>query len=288
MESNGTVRLYHPSGAMVTFLIPPAPQDAMQWIADYLASGFLPREPEVIEGEKVDLIGWVCRRSRISEVDGKEVPILDCYVDHPAMTLKFITVYLNTAKQVQEFETLSGAVLDRIPLWIGDKAPERGKDVKTDKFVYRLPHPIGVIHKPNPKYDPDETDVAKKKPKRLFVGWQAVADQAPDADPDSPESANGRPDDEQRGKDIMPADVQIIMVKEIKFTIGEKKKYMHLLAEDGKSYRIPTTKAFADKGYDVKQWVEDGGRMFDPSLVVYVEPLGKGDWQVARIGELEF
>jgi hypothetical protein len=195
MESNGTVRLYHPSGAMVTFLIPPAPQDAMQWIADYLASGFLPREPEVIEGEKVDLIGWVCRRSRISEVDGKEVPILDCYVDHPAMTLKFITVYLNTAKQVQEFETLSGSVLDQIPLWIGDKAPERGKDAKTDKFVYRLPHPIGVIHKPNPKYDPDETDVAKKKPKRLFVGWQAVADQAPDADPDSPESANGRSDE---------------------------------------------------------------------------------------------
>src|SRR5690242_5896245 len=45
-------------------------------------------------------------------------------------------------------------------------------------LVYAAPKPFGVVWKDNPKYDPNEQDTAKKKPKRLFVRWADVAPQA--------------------------------------------------------------------------------------------------------------
>lgn len=281
--SEATVRLYHSSGAMCVFPITVDPALALHNIEQYLQAGFLPTEPEPMEGETVDPIGWVCRRSRIDD-QGNEIPILDCYVDHPKMTKKFITVYINTQQQAQEFESLSGCSIESIPFWISKVAPERGESKQTDAFIVRLPHVIGVIHKPNPRYNAAEENLPlterkdKAKPKRLFVGWKAWT------------GANAQQDDaEDRHPDPTADDPEseLVLVREVRFTKIKGKDYLNLIGKDSKTYPLTTTKAFADAGYKPKEWLAAGGAMFDPALTVYLVQNGNV-YDVRLIGEIPF
>lgn len=166
---SGMVKLYHPSGVEVLLPIDEAIQAATTQINEYVQMGYRIDPPE--HHEQVQ-IGWVCRRSRIDEKRGNEIPILDCYVDHPQMVNKYITVYINTEQQQHDFESMSGIALSALPFWIGKQAPERGENRETDKLIIRLPHPVLLSWKPNPKYDPNPDIPAKdRKPKRLFVNW---------------------------------------------------------------------------------------------------------------------
>lgn len=165
------VRVYHHSGLQVSVPLTIGTLLSVEEAAllsasvdNLLAAGWLVDAPGLEEGETKELIGWVCRRAKVND-DGSETPMVDLYVDNEKMTFKILTVYLNNDDDVKSFESVSGLTLDKLPLFEGDNAPERGTP-KAQKYVIRAARPFGVIHEPNPAYDPE-----KKKPKRRFVRW---------------------------------------------------------------------------------------------------------------------
>ena len=207
----GWVKLWHQAGVLVTLPVP-FDMSAMMCaqVDDYLANGFCVEMPNAqAEGESKDTIGWVCLR--IFERDGEETPVVDLYADHEKMTFSVLSVYLNTASDRMAFEHASGMLLREMTPYDGAGKLERGAG-RTDRYIARAPAPFVVLHKPNPKHDPNETDVKKKKPKRVFSRWADVlpvvgepkapspptrdeidpfADDAPHCS--SPESTAGRP-----------------------------------------------------------------------------------------------
>lgn len=270
---NGSVRVYHVSGALCQFPISADPKVALADIQALLSAGFLAQEPEFVATESVNDIGYVLKRSRISDLDGSEVTILDCWINHEAMKNKFMTVYLDKPESLREFETLSGIALAKLPMWMMKKAPERGESPEGDKYIIRLPHPIGLVHKPNPRYDPNpDIPIADRKPKRLFVRWQALETQ---------------PHETEDPAEIEGVNSQLVLVNEIKFTKISGKNYLNLLGSEGEFIRLDTTQAFRDAGYDPQEWFNAGGTRFDPGLVVYVHPEGE-IYKVDRIGEMPF
>lgn len=165
------VRVYHKSGLQVSVPLTIGTLLSVEEAAllsasvdNLLAAGWLVDAPGLEEGETKELIGWVCRRAKVND-DGSETPMVDLYVDNEKMTFKILTVYLNTREEAAAFEAVSGLHLGKLPLFEGDNAPERGTP-KAQKYVVRAARPFGVIHEPNPAYDPE-----KKKPKRRFVRW---------------------------------------------------------------------------------------------------------------------
>lgn len=176
----GWVKLYHPSGVQVTLPVTAAPLDyaaMLAGVSGMLAAGFLAAPPGVGAGEHKDDVGFVVKRLKDNE-DGSQTPVIDLYPADDGMKFAVVSVYLNRPDDVSAFEYASGVVLDDVPVYIGANKIERGKSRQTDALVVRAPRPFGVVWRDNPKYDPNEQDTAKKKPKRLFVRW---ADQRPPA-----------------------------------------------------------------------------------------------------------
>ena len=176
---NGWVKLYHPKGPLVTIPVNTAMEtldyDAMLAnVTAMLDAGWLVQAPGLEEGEHKDEVGYVVK-SYVGE-DG--TPAIDVYPAHEAAHYSLMRVYLNTPEQQQAFEYAAKVKLDSLPEYVGVGRLERGKSPQTDKLFHKLAKPIGIVWKDNPKYNPDETDATKKKPKRLFVRW---ADEKPKA-----------------------------------------------------------------------------------------------------------
>jgi hypothetical protein len=176
------VKLFHPSGLDVRV---PLPLDHVlpeatwlglrQSIDNALASGWHTEAPGLDAGEQKESIGWVCRLQKEHD-DGTLTNRIDLYADDDRMSWKCLSVYLNNASELVAFEQASGLKVDNLPIFVGGSAPERGSSKQTDAFIVRAPKAFGMICKANPRYDPNETDVKKKKPKRVFARW---ADQQP-------------------------------------------------------------------------------------------------------------
>ena len=174
----GFCKLYTPEGVLVTLPVTAAPADYAAMLANVraaLAAGFLVNAPGLEGGEHRDDVGFVVRRSKQNE-DGTETPVIDLYPAEDAIKFALLSVYLNRPEDVAAFEYAAKVKLDDLPPYIGTNKIERGANRQTDRLVVRVPKPFGVVWKDNPKYDPDEQDTKKKKPKRLFVRW---ADQKP-------------------------------------------------------------------------------------------------------------
>lgn len=185
--------LYLPTGNKVEFEFSDSsiPEDdyanAMDYTRRLLALGASVTAPGLEAGEEKEQIGAVVRRSKVND-DATETPILDLYLNHDATKYKFLTVYLNTPDDIAAFETASSLKLDSIPFWEGGHL-ERG-NLKTDKYIISLPRPLYVIHRLNERYNPDEPDATKRKPKRLFVRWESVGTPTPlPASQNAPEPA---------------------------------------------------------------------------------------------------
>ena len=166
----GWVKLWHQAGVLVTLPVPFTMSALMAaQIDDYLANGFCVDMPGAqAEGETKEMIGWVCLRA--FERDGVVTPVVDLYADHEKMSFSVLSVYLNDNRERDAFEYASGLALHELPEYEGAGKLERGTG-RTDRFIIRAPQPFAVLHKPNPKHDPNETDVKKKKPKRVFSRW---------------------------------------------------------------------------------------------------------------------
>lgn len=168
------------NGLSVTFNVDfndATPEDSMQYLTTYsnrlIAAGLLTKQPQN-EGEKQDMVGYVVRREKISKQDGSIVPMIDLYFNHDAIQYKFISIYLNSDQQIADFEAAIGRALDSLPLYIGDNHIERHKNPRTDEYVIQV-KPVGIVYKPNPRYNTDEPDIKKRKPRWLFVRWNGVS-----------------------------------------------------------------------------------------------------------------
>ena len=189
-QPHATAKLYHPLGGQPVFMPLAANIDYAVMFAAYeraLAAGWLVDAAGVEPGEEKEEVGFACRA--MHEHDGEETPVIDLYSPADNMVWRMIRVYLNNAVEIAAFEQATGLVLASMPVNVGGATIERGKSKQTDALIVRCPRqPCHVILKPNPKHDPNETDVRKKKPKRLFVRWDGLnAKAAP---------ANGQPQTE--------------------------------------------------------------------------------------------
>lgn len=166
---------YLPNGFKCSFTMPvnmdTAFEQAMAFTNMLMAKGFSQQEPGLVDGEQRETVGWVTRRSKVND-DGSETPLIDVYIDKEKLTYKFLSVYLNTPEEVNAFENASGLKVDALPLWESAHL-ERGNS-KTDKYIIRVARPFTVISEANQYYNPDEPDIKKRKPKRLFVRWEAA------------------------------------------------------------------------------------------------------------------
>jgi hypothetical protein len=172
LKECGWVKLFHPSSAQVTIplhldkpILVAEAQALMESVTSLLQAGFSVDAPGLEDGEHVEEIGFVVRRSK-ANTDGTETPVVDLY---PARgNFRLLARYLNTDADVQAFESACGLRLASLPLYEGDNSIERGKNSKMDKYVVALKRPVRMVWKLNPKYE-GEND--KKNSKRTFVRW---------------------------------------------------------------------------------------------------------------------
>ena len=173
LKESGWVKLFHPSSAQVTIplhldkpILVAEAQALMESVTSLLQAGFSVDAPGLEEGEHVEEIGFVVRRSK-ANADGTETPVVDLYPTRG--NFRQLGKYLNNEADIQAFETACGLALSGLPLYEGDNSIERGKNPKMDKYVVALKHPVKMIWKLNPRYE-GEND--KKNAKRLFVRWE--------------------------------------------------------------------------------------------------------------------
>jgi hypothetical protein len=173
-KESGWVKLFHPSSALVTIplrlekpILVTEAQALMESVTNLLQAGFSVEAPGLEEGEHVEEIGFVVRRSKANS-DGSETPVVDLYPSRG--NFRQLGKYLNNEADIQAFETACGVALNILPLYEGDNSVERGKNPKLDKYVVALQAPVKVVWKLNPRYEGDQD---KRNPKRLFVRWDA-------------------------------------------------------------------------------------------------------------------
>ncbi len=174
-RDSALTHLYHPSGAKVDIplsLLEDLTVDAARRLVlsvdALLEVGFTVNLPGIGDGETLDQIGFVVRKSKIND-DGTETPVIDLYLVNGSF--RWIGHYLNTPQMIADFEAACGIKLDKLPLYEGDNSIERGKNPKLDKYVVPLPRPAKLVWKNNPKWE-GEND--KKHPKRVFVRWHEL------------------------------------------------------------------------------------------------------------------
>lgn len=184
MSENGSVKLYHPSGATVTLAVPQFASGSKEvdyklplaWVQGYLDAGFLVNPPGLEAGEQKAEALYVVRRE-VADRDGEVTPVVDLYAAEDGQNrYKMLKVYLNTDDDVAAFERASGLALSAMTRYDGTGDIDRQSNNRNLlKLVYRAPRPFQVIFKPNPKYDADAAKAAKPGeymvPKKKFVRW---------------------------------------------------------------------------------------------------------------------
>lgn len=134
-----------------------------------IADGFTTEAPGLEAGEQKEPIGWVLRRSK---EDG--TPVIDLYLDNERWVNRLVMCYLDSAEDIKAFEDATGLSLNSLPLYEGDRLARENKD-KDKRYIIPVKHAANAIIKNNPLYNPEETDVKKKKPARLFIRWETAA-----------------------------------------------------------------------------------------------------------------
>jgi len=183
MRECGWVKLFHPSSAQITIplllekpILVTEAQALLVSVSSLLQAGFSVEPPGLEEGEHVEEIGFVVRRSKLNS-DDSETPVIDLYPSRG--NFRLLARYLNNDSDILEFEKMCALSLPSLPLYEGDNSIERGKNPKLDKYVTSLIHPVKVIWKPNPRYE-GQND--KKNAKRLFVRWADLPQNNPSTD----------------------------------------------------------------------------------------------------------
>lgn len=165
LKLNGWTKVYHPSGLQVTLPVPSDPGMAFAHVSGLIETGWLVNAPSLEAGEQIEDIAYVVRKSKAND-DESETPIIDVYTERG--NYRVVGVYLNTPQDVESFCAIANVKLADLPYYEGDGTIERGKGPKTDKYIFKLPHPVKMVWKLNPRYEGPED---KKHAKRVFVRW---------------------------------------------------------------------------------------------------------------------
>lgn len=167
MEANTvTFSVYDPNGIRVTFALPLNEIAAVNGvIADVLANGFTATVAGAAPGENVEEVGFVSRREK---ADG--TPVIDLFSPNDLLAHRVFAHYLDTLEQIADFETATGLKLSEIPVWIAEQ-PIKKTSPTWKQYGVQTRKVARIALKDNPRHDPNETDVTKKKPKHLFSQW---------------------------------------------------------------------------------------------------------------------
>lgn len=171
----GWVKLYHPRGPLVTIPVTAGPLDygaMLTNVSAMLDVGWLTVAPGLDPGEQKFDVGYVVRRIKDNNNDGTSSDVIDLYPADEGLKWPEMHVYLDDQADIDAFEFASGLSVAALPEHIGKDRIERGASRRTDPLIVKAPRPFGVVWKANPKHDPNETDVKKKKPKKMFVRWE--------------------------------------------------------------------------------------------------------------------
>lgn len=185
----GYTKLYHPRGPLVSLpVVGDTPAAMFAYVTACLDAGFVVAAPGLEVGEEREMINGILRGD--FEHDGEVTPILLLYAANEAMKFSVLKVYLNNDEDVRAFESACGFKLDALPVYEGKDKPERDGGKLATKFIFKLPKPVPVIFKQNPKYSEEEAATAKAankpyiKPRRLFLRWaDAATAEVPHAPP---------------------------------------------------------------------------------------------------------
>ena len=184
------------NGAKVYFTIPIALDQidfayeiALQFTNTLLSKGFLLTEPGLEAGEEKQEIGWIARR-----VSKDDTPIIDLYSTNQRMTFPWIKLYLNNAEETVAFESATGLLFNHIPLYEGDSHIERGANpAKDSKYIIPVKRTTVAIKARNPKYNPEEPELSKRKPQYLFRRFEDVSQNATFTPPVSAGTSDFKP-----------------------------------------------------------------------------------------------
>lgn len=158
--------VYDPNGIRVTFVLPLDDIASVQpTIARVLAGGFTANVAGAAPGETVEEVGFVSRREKS---DG--TPVLDLFSPNEMLAHRVFAHYLDTPEMIADFENATGLKLDEIPVWIAEQ-PIKKTSNTWKQYGVQTRRVARIALKDNPKHDPNETDVSKKKPKHLFSQW---------------------------------------------------------------------------------------------------------------------
>jgi hypothetical protein len=158
--------LYSPHGVRVTFTIEAgAGVHINQAISALLADGYTVNVAGAEAGETVEDVGYVSRR-----VKNDGTSAIDVFSPNALLTRKIFTHYLDTPEMIADFQQATGLEVDRIPVFEGDAAIQKTSNTWS-KYGVAVRKPAKIALKDNPRHDPNETEVAKKKPKHLFARW---------------------------------------------------------------------------------------------------------------------
>lgn len=182
----GWVKLYHPSGVLVTLPVACPVENLGRFTDHYqiafgcvsaaLEAGFLVTMPGIEAGEEIDEIGAAVKREKENR-DKSTSFVIDLYANHEAVNHPVLTIYLDSAEEEAAFERATGLKLASMPLYEGTSKIKRGDNAKLDKKICAFPRPARVAFVPNAKYSEEEATKARANgkvyavPKRKFSRW---------------------------------------------------------------------------------------------------------------------
>lgn len=172
----GYTKLYHPRGPLVSLpVVGDNPAAMFACVTAMLDAGFVVAAPGLEVGEEREMISGVLRST--FEKDGEITDTILLYAANEAMEWSFLKLYLNSDADVQAFEAACGVKLDNLLVYDGKDKPKRDGSTMAKKYIAKLPRPVPVLFKQNPKWDAEENAkvVASGKlytvPKRVFIRW---------------------------------------------------------------------------------------------------------------------
>lgn len=276
--------VYMPSGIRVFFTVPiedwtTAYEGAKEFTDMLLAKGALLHEPGLEAGEERAVIGWVCRRA---SRDG--TPLIDLYAADSRLMFPFIKVYVDSQERINEFNNATGIDFNKLPIYEGDSHIERGANADKDKkYVIPVRSKSFAVKSKNPRYNPDEPDLTKRKPQYLFQRYESVP-QSPTSAPKKPATASPASTQAQPAQEnAQPGDTREFELKGFQTRFDNSNKpYFALEAVDGTWIYTFSRDLFRALGYPDTQteaWKARGFKMAFPKTIsaIWKQVEGKAD-----------
>ena len=192
----GWVKLFHPTGALVTFPISLTKgltvddgKLIMASIDSLITAGFSVSASGLEDGELMEEVSAVARRE-----GSDQTPIVDFYSSNRLFAKKFMHAYLNTPEDVAAFEMATGIKLDLLTTYDGKTGIER-TDRNAPKYIKPLPSPIKLVFRISPKWEQwkQAGGEGQEPHKRLLVRYEL--NRKPAAPETGPGETRAEPED---------------------------------------------------------------------------------------------